>query len=79
MAASGAKWQLVLSFNEWGEGTSVESATQWSSASGFGTYLDRLRAVRTGTPLSGSAAAAVPDEEGGATGPPAAFPLGHRR
>jgi len=26
--ASGARWQLVTSFNEWGEGTAVESATE---------------------------------------------------
>jgi hypothetical protein len=42
MLASGAQWQLVTSFNEWGEGTSVESAHQWSSASGQGIYLDAL-------------------------------------
>ena len=42
MLASGAQWQLVTSFNEWGEGTSVESADQWSSASGQGIYLDAL-------------------------------------
>jgi hypothetical protein len=42
MAASNARFQLVTTFNEWGEGTSVESATQWSSASGRGTYLDVL-------------------------------------
>jgi len=43
MAASGAQWQLVTSFNEWGEGTSVESAVQWTSLSGYGTFLDALR------------------------------------
>jgi hypothetical protein len=30
------------SFNEWGEGTSVESAEEWATASGYGTYLDIL-------------------------------------
>jgi hypothetical protein len=45
MAASGARWQLVTSFNEWGEGTAVESARDWASASGRGAYLDALRAV----------------------------------
>lgn len=40
--ASGAQWQLITSFNEWGEGTSVEPAAQWSSASGFGEYLDAM-------------------------------------
>ena len=42
MIASGAKWHLVTSFNEWGEGTSVESASEWSSPSGHGLYLDAL-------------------------------------
>lgn len=44
-AASGAKWQLVTSFNEWGEGTAVESATEWASASGRGDYIDALHAA----------------------------------
>jgi hypothetical protein len=42
MIASGAHWHLVTSFNEWGEGTAVESATQWPSPSGHGVYLDAL-------------------------------------
>jgi hypothetical protein len=42
MVVSGAHWHLVTSFNEWGEGTSIESATQWSSESGHGIYLDAL-------------------------------------
>ncbi|MCW2809738.1 MAG: phosphatidylinositol-3-phosphate phosphatase [Friedmanniella sp.] len=52
--ASGAQWQLVTTFNEWGEGTSVEPAAEWSSTSGRGSYLDALRAayVPTLTPTS---------------------------
>lgn len=42
MVASRARFQLVTTFNEWGEGTAVESARQWQSASGYGTYLDTL-------------------------------------
>ncbi len=42
MVASNAPWQLVTTFNEWGEGTPVESANEWSSSSGFGAYLDAL-------------------------------------
>jgi Glycosyl hydrolase family 99 len=42
MAASGASYQLVISFNEWGEGTAVESAQEWASPSGYGDYLDAL-------------------------------------
>ena len=42
MVASGAPWQLVTTFNEWGEGTSVESAREWETGSGYGAYLDAL-------------------------------------
>ena len=42
MAASSASFQLVTTFDEWGEGTSVESAAEWASASGYGAYLDAL-------------------------------------
>lgn len=37
MVASNAPWQLVTTFNEWGEGTAVESADEWETA-----YLDAL-------------------------------------
>ncbi len=43
MIASNAPFQLITSYNEWGEGTSVESALEWPSASGYGDYLDILR------------------------------------
>jgi len=42
MIASNAPWQLVISFNEWPEGTSVESGGDWETASGSGAYLDAL-------------------------------------
>lgn len=42
MVAAGANYQLVISFNEWGEGTAVESAQEWASPSGYGVYLDAL-------------------------------------
>ncbi len=42
MVASGAQWQLVTTFSEWGEGTAVEPAQEWASATGYGTYLDAL-------------------------------------
>ncbi len=48
MVGSGAPFQLVTTFNEWGEGTSVESATDWASSSGFGQYLDILHANGSG-------------------------------
>jgi hypothetical protein len=44
MTASPAQFHYVISFNEWGEGTAIESASQWSSRSGFGRYLDVLHA-----------------------------------
>jgi hypothetical protein len=42
MIASKANFQLITTFNEWGEGTSVENAKEWNSSSGFGSYLDVL-------------------------------------
>jgi glycosyl hydrolase family 99 len=42
MAASSAAFQLVTTFNEWGEGTAVESAAEWATGSGNGAYLDAL-------------------------------------
>jgi acid phosphatase len=42
MVASKADWQLVTTFNEWGDGTAVESATQWASPTGYGDYLDAM-------------------------------------
>ena len=44
MVASGQPWQLITTFNEWGEGTQVESSTQLGRA-----YLDAL-AGTTPTP-----------------------------
>mmetsp|Transcript_43177 Transcript_43177/g.104520 ORF Transcript_43177/g.104520 Transcript_43177/m.104520 type:complete len:810 (-) Transcript_43177:234-2663(-) len=48
MVQNDRDWQLVVSFNEWGEGTAVESATEWSSSSGYGQYLDCLRDPQLG-------------------------------
>jgi hypothetical protein len=45
MQQSGAKWQLITTFNEWNEGTSIEPSMDWMSASGRGSYLDALAAV----------------------------------
>lgn len=42
MVASNASLQLIASFNQWADGSSVEDATEWPSASRFGTYLDAL-------------------------------------
>ncbi len=45
MVASKARFQLITTFNEWGEGTSVESATEWASPSGMGAYIDALHDI----------------------------------
>jgi hypothetical protein len=45
VATSKAPFQLVTTFNEWGEGTSVESTTQWPSPDGHGVYVDILHDV----------------------------------
>ncbi len=37
VVGSGAFWQLITTWNEWGEGTSVEPATEWGN-----TYIDIL-------------------------------------
>jgi hypothetical protein len=50
MVASKEPWQLITTFNEWGEGTAVESAKDWESATGYGIYLDALH--NNGNPSS---------------------------
>jgi hypothetical protein len=45
VAQSRAPFQLIISYDEWGEGTAVESATAWSSSSGHGVYGDILHQV----------------------------------
>jgi hypothetical protein len=39
MAASSTALHLIFSFNDWADGTAVESAQEWASSSGYGTYL----------------------------------------
>jgi hypothetical protein len=48
MVASGEPWQLITTFNEWGEGTAVEPAQEWNSPSGYGQYLDALHGSSSG-------------------------------
>ena len=40
MNASGAKWQLITTYNEWGEGTAIESSSACLGAVPDGTYCD---------------------------------------
>jgi Glycosyl hydrolase family 99 len=42
MVDSGEPYQLVVSFNEAGEGTMIEPSPEWESDSGYGDYLDCL-------------------------------------
>jgi Glycosyl hydrolase family 99 len=44
MVKSGARWQLITSFNEWGEGTGIEPTRNWSSGR-RGDYLDALHDI----------------------------------
>ncbi len=37
MVASGEPWQLITTFNEWGEGTAIEEANEWGKS-----YLEAL-------------------------------------
>ncbi|MGS0687631.1 CBM96 family carbohydrate-binding protein [Nakamurella sp. GG22] len=57
MVASGAPFQLITTFNEWGEGTAVEWADRmasgasggWSSSTGRGTYVDLMHSILPAT------------------------------
>jgi hypothetical protein len=40
MNTSGAKWQLITTYNEWGEGTAIESSSGCRNAAPAGTYCD---------------------------------------
>jgi hypothetical protein len=60
MIGSGEPWQLVTTFNEWGEGTSVESAVEWASPSGFGQYLDVLHDNGNNTPSQPTSTSQLP-------------------
>jgi len=45
MVESDEPWQLIVSFNEWGEGTAIESAVGWESKTGYGYYVDALHDI----------------------------------
>lgn len=61
MVASNAPFQLVTTFNEWGEGTAVESAQEWATPSGYGAFLDALHNNGEGE-LPALSAAATPTQ-----------------
>ncbi|MEA2544984.1 MAG: hypothetical protein QOI09_257 [Chloroflexota bacterium] len=60
MVASGTRFQLINSFNQWADGSSVESAGEWASASGHGAFLDVLHANGVQPPVQ-------PGDQGDAT------------
>ncbi len=45
VATSGLPWQLVTTYNEWGEGTAVETAGEWATPSGHGQYVEALHEI----------------------------------
>mmetsp|Transcript_26865 Transcript_26865/g.64089 ORF Transcript_26865/g.64089 Transcript_26865/m.64089 type:complete len:150 (+) Transcript_26865:590-1039(+) len=45
MTESNDPWQLVLSFNEAGEGTMIEPSRHWTSSTKHGQYLDCLHGI----------------------------------
>jgi len=51
MVASGEPWQLITTYNEWGEGTAIERCLDWQSNSGYGVYLDALHNDGDGSTL----------------------------
>src|SRR5450432_814899 len=42
MKASNAQFELVTTWNEWIDGSSIESAQEWATPSGYGGYVDVL-------------------------------------
>jgi hypothetical protein len=57
LRSASVPWQLVTTFNEWGEGTAVESAREWQTASGYGAYLDVLGGATSGVGAGGGGGA----------------------
>lgn len=45
MVASKSTFQMINTFDEWGEGTSVANALDWATPDGQGSYLDALAQI----------------------------------
>jgi hypothetical protein len=52
MNASGAKWQLITTYNEWGEGTAIESSSGCRVTPPPGTYCDWSAGGTTSEPVT---------------------------
>ncbi len=52
MNASGAKWQLITTYNEWGEGTAIESSSGCRVTPPPGTYCDWSAGGTTSEPIT---------------------------
>ena len=52
MIDSDEPWQLITTFNEWGEGTAIERCHDWQSQTKFGIYLDALHTDGTYKPVT---------------------------
>jgi hypothetical protein len=52
MNASRAKWQLITTYNEWGEGTAIESSTGCRVTPPPGTYCDWSAGGTTSEPIT---------------------------
>lgn len=76
MVESGNSWQLIVSFDEFGEGTGIESTKEWASDSGFGDYLDALHFDSTPTPTPTPTPAPTPSPAPAPSPTPAPTPTG---
>jgi hypothetical protein len=52
MNASGAKWQLITTYNEWGEGTAIESSSGCRVTAPPGAYCDWSAGGSTSEPIT---------------------------
>jgi hypothetical protein len=52
MNASGARWQLITTYNEWGEGTAIESSSGCRVTPPPGTYCDWSAGGTTSEPIA---------------------------
>lgn len=69
MVDSGAEWQLITTYNEWGEGTAVEASTRWHRR-----YMNALGDVLTSAPKPTATPTPTPTTTS-PTPPPSGSPL----